>query len=368
LEIRPLKEAASEPEAPFRQVPIDFQFQTRIQEPAKPRNVDWRAELRRKLSERSAAQANAKGEPQASVPGVRHPSDGSEGVAKPKGSSQAFKHPLAEAQGLINDKSRQPAGSNVLFPGASSAEVKPAVERPAVVSSVTKPQTAPESPPGKVLAAPAGARPEKKDPHLILEKPLVRTPPRSRSTAADPRPAATPEQRRLVLEFETPAEPEQQNASDLPAEEDANRISAEVLFSRVLAGIIDLLLPVLQSFLFTVTGSRVLGFELFSASALSWIAYLFVGFYLLNSLFFLLLVGMTPGMYLTEIRLRGSDSDEYSAAAVVVRVLLYLPVLITVVGLLTALVDNRRRCLHDLVSGTQIVPQSEEEVGPAVPL
>jgi uncharacterized RDD family membrane protein YckC len=346
-----LKEGPRQTDAAYRQVPIDFQFQSRKEEPAKPRNVDWRAELRRKLSERSAALASAKGERQPAAPAetAKRPVAKEADVPPPSGPRKVF-HPLAQPDGPIKGRLEHPAAPKVLFPGGGAAHSGPGEEkRPASPPTATGLESARKAPG-------SGSRLDRKDPNLILERPLVRTQPKNRPSAP-----AVPEQRKLVLEFEASAEPEDDEVSAPAREEEESRVSAEVLFSRVLAGIIDLLLPVLQSFVFTVTGSRVLGFELFSASALTWIAYLFFGFYLFNSLFFLLLSGMTPGMYLTEIRLRGSDSEGYSAVAVVVRVLLYLPVLVTVVGLLTALVDNRRRCLHDLVSGTQVVPQPEEE-------
>jgi uncharacterized RDD family membrane protein YckC len=368
-----LKEGSREPETSYRQVPIDFQFQSRGQEPAKARGVDWRAELRRKLSQRSAAQASEKGERET---GTQLPSKGqSQGTAAAPRQSEAVApageraarpfHPLAEPGRPLRSTPQNPTTPKELIPGSEAASVKsgPMQTEPAGAPGIFHPLAEPESPPRKASVA----RPEKKDAHFILEKPLVRTPARSRTPSSAPLSGAPPEQRRLLLDLEAAVEPEEPRVLDAPPEEAVSAVSAEVLFSRVLAGIIDLLLPVLQSFVFTIIASWVLGFELFSSSALDWIAYLFCGFYLLNSLFFLLLAGMTPGMYLTELRLRGADSEEYSAVAVVVRVLLYLPVLVTVVGLLTALVDGRRRCLHDLVTGTQIVPHSEEDEGPVAP-
>lgn len=190
------------------------------------------------------------------------------------------------------------------------------------------------------------ARPVSK---TITEKPLIRSPV---GTRADPG-SRSPRQKTLTLES-PPALSEIRFTEKTEPKE--NRVSQEVIFSRLLAGIIDLSLPVLLAAVFTFTASMILHFDFFSMNSL-WFGVSFsVSFYLLNSFFFLSVSGQTPGMYLTDLRLIGEDSEELHVVSLFVRITLFLPVVATVLGLLPAIFDPWCRCLHDRLSRTRVVP------------
>jgi len=136
-------------------------------------------------------------------------------------------------------------------------------------------------------------------------------------------------------------------------------IPKEILFSRFLSGIVDLVLPTLMGFVFTIAASLLLGFDLFSAGSMKWIGLLALSFFFFNSLFFFLVSGQTPGMFVTDLRLVGEyEKDQIPTSAILLRVLLFLPSVLTVVGLLWSIFDPFCRCLHDLVSRTRIEPAS----------
>ena len=181
------------------------------------------------------------------------------------------------------------------------------------------------------------------------EKPLIRAPVGTRSSSH----SRAPIQRTLTLEA-PPSLSEIRFTEETEPEE--NRVSHEVIFSRLLAGIIDLTLPILVAAPFTFTASIILGFEFFSMNSLWFQVSFSVGFYFLNSFFFLSVSGQTPGMYLTDLRLIGEDSEEVRIVSLFVRIAFFLPVVVTVLGLLLAIFDPWCRCLHDRLSSTRIVP------------
>ncbi|HXK59937.1 MAG TPA: RDD family protein [Acidobacteriota bacterium] len=139
-------------------------------------------------------------------------------------------------------------------------------------------------------------------------------------------------------------------------EEEPSPISREIIFSRILAGMLDLLLPIVTAVLFVLAAAWLLDLDFFSSAATrSWLA-LAVGFHLLNSLYFFWANGRTPGMTVTGLRLVGEEEEEPSFSSVVVRVLLFLPVVVSIFGLAMALFDLDCRALHDRLSKTRIVP------------
>ena len=133
-------------------------------------------------------------------------------------------------------------------------------------------------------------------------------------------------------------------------------VSREILFSRLLAGIVDILIPVLLGALFTFTASQILQFNFFSTNSIWFGASFATGFYFLNSLFFLVLTGQTPGMYLTYLQLVGEKSEEVATFSLLVRTTCFLPVAVTILGLVAAIFDPWHRCLHDRISGTRVIP------------
>jgi uncharacterized RDD family membrane protein YckC len=192
----------------------------------------------------------------------------------------------------------------------------------------------------------------------VVEKPLIRTPVASR---AGPR-SHLPKQQALTLEAPAALEDPSVSTSE---EEAAGEIglSHEVLFSRMLAGIIDLFLPVLIAVVFSFSAAKILNFDFFSADSLRLGILVALSFFFLNSFFFLILSGQTPGMYLTDLQLVGEESETVPFQSLVIRICLFLPVVATVVGLLWSIFDPWCRGAHDRVSGTRVVPITHSSSG-----
>ena len=186
----------------------------------------------------------------------------------------------------------------------------------------------------------------------VAEKPLIRAPvkPRRNSEIRSPR------QRRLTLQVAEVGAENPPAIQTEEADEGQKGVSREIIFSRLLAGIIDLSLPLVLATLFTLTASTILNFDLLSSSSIQAGVTFSLCFYFLNSFFFLALSGQTPGMYLTDLQLIGEDSTELTARSLFLRITLFLPVSATVVGLLWGIFDPWCRCLHDRLSGTRVVP------------
>ncbi len=188
----------------------------------------------------------------------------------------------------------------------------------------------------------------------VSAEPLETSPVNTASDAAEPREFSIPRrpaQQALSLE---PLLAEVTNSRTLPEREAKRAVSKEILFSRVLAGMLDLILPLATAVLFVFAASWFLGLDFFSSSATySWLL-LALGFYLFGSLYFFWTAGRTPGMSATDLQLSGEDSEEPPFISVVIRIVLFLPVVATVVGLILALFDSECRTLHDRLSRTKV--------------
>jgi uncharacterized RDD family membrane protein YckC len=218
----------------------------------------------------------------------------------------------------------------------------------------------------------------------VLEKPLVRIAKRRSESATekiDHRPEAEqsigpnghrPKQWELDLDFSSRSDARDDDSREQDAETDLDPltelkekglfadgerpvgVSREIVLSRILAGIIDLTLPLLTALGLVFATAQILNFDFFEFDSLTWISLLSLVLFLFNSFFFLLTAGQTPGMYLTDLRLVGDQEDEVPFAGVLLRVVLFLPVAASLIGLLWALFDPLRRCVHDVLSGTRI--------------
>ena len=131
-------------------------------------------------------------------------------------------------------------------------------------------------------------------------------------------------------------------------------VSREIFLSRLLAGLVDLLLSSFFGLIFGWVASTLLGYDFFSAASIEIALATGIFLYLVSSFFFLSLSGQTPGMHLTGLQLLYQGSAELPFMAVFIRVLAILPVIMTLAGLLWGLFDPRGRCLHDRVSQTRV--------------
>jgi len=191
----------------------------------------------------------------------------------------------------------------------------------------------------------------------LLDAVLDQAPEPARKAPGEVSPKVTPRQRKLSL-----GEPPPSIYSGLAKKKkrpalSEGKISNEILLSRLLAGIIDLTLPVLIAFGFVAAASWKLGFDLLGYDSLIWVCVFAGFFFIFNSIFFLLSSGQTPGMVLTDLNIVSAEpEEEIPAGTLVLRIVFFLLSLASVIGLLWALVDSRKCCLHDILSGTRVVP------------
>lgn len=191
---------------------------------------------------------------------------------------------------------------------------------------------------------------------LPLDGPLER----KASQKGSQRKAEPPVARQVSFQLETTLDSSEQEPPEIAQERPT--VDREILFSRFLAGLIDLSLPFLTGIFFAATTSIILEFDFFLSYAMELSVALGFSFFVFNSLFFLVSCGQTPGMYLTELKLVHEDIDEeVSLAQVILRVMAFLPSAISVVGLIWSLFDPFQRCLHDLVSQTRVEAATRSE-------
>ncbi|MFH1965150.1 MAG: RDD family protein [Acidobacteriota bacterium] len=139
-----------------------------------------------------------------------------------------------------------------------------------------------------------------------------------------------------------------------PSEEE--EVSKEIIVSRLLSGMIDMVIAVITAAGFMEIAAWKLSLNFFEVGVLKWIGILAVFFYILNCLYFLTLTHRTPGMLITDLKLHpGKGRDTLSFLSVLVRTLAFFPSALCVTGLVWALFDYQARCLHDIISGTRVV-------------
>ena len=144
----------------------------------------------------------------------------------------------------------------------------------------------------------------------------------------------------------------------------------EVLFSRVLAGLLDLMLALLSGALFGLISATLSGADLTTPAVIEVAGGCALAFWLLNSSFCLFVTRQTPGMMVTDLKLVGEGSVELGLGRIIWRVLLQVLASLSLVGLALAIFDDQRRCWHDRISRSLVVSavSPEEDVSESAPI
>jgi uncharacterized RDD family membrane protein YckC len=293
------------------QHPIQFEMMIPAEKPKAQKQVDWKGELKKKLEQRTGKKKDSIDEFQEE----QEPKPEPKIKLKPEAELDPEKEPAEHPPTLFKYKL-----DRALRDSTSKS-------RKGSVSKSSKDQP-------------------------VFEKPLIRRKP----IRPVPQP---PGQKTLHLKPDVPIARRGEDRISDAVEEGAPRVSREILFSRFLSGIVDLVLPLLTGFAFTIVASFLIGFDLLSPSSIQWIGLFSLSFFLFNSLFFFMTSGQTPGMVVTDLRLVSEKTNqEVSPTDILLRVLVFLPSALTVIGLGWAIFDPMCRCLHDLVSRTRIEPSS----------
>lgn len=130
----------------------------------------------------------------------------------------------------------------------------------------------------------------------------------------------------------------------------------EILFSRLLGGLIDGVAAVVAGGAVGFLAARHTGAVLFSEAVLRDVVLITGVFFIFSSTFLLYLSGQTLGMVATELRLATDDGKPPRLSDIILRVFSLLFVTASLVGLLWALFDRRQLCWHDYFSRTRVVP------------
>ena len=288
-------------------MPIQFDVSVSTPSEAVQQTLDWRAELRSKMSQR--------------VTHRRRPLE---------------KHNQADLAGTTPEETNE---------ASRDSPVKKLFHYEMVPGDSQSPA---EGTPRKVAKA-------EKVVGRVLEKPLVRS---AAKSSASTQGMQVPHQQKFRMD---PLPPLPSATDSEPETAEAPVLSREILFSRLLGGLVDGSLAVFMGFLFSYSASRVLDLDFFLWDALEFAAMLSVFFFLFNAFFLWASSGQTLGMYLTDLKLVTEDGrDAVNLWSVLLRTVLMLPSIVSVFGLLWSFFDPLCRTLHDLLSGTRIVPAESD--------
>ena len=130
----------------------------------------------------------------------------------------------------------------------------------------------------------------------------------------------------------------------------------EILFSRLLSGLIDVVAAVAVGGSTAMMASLAIGTGVMSETLLRDTLAPAGVFFLFSTVLLLYLSGQTLGMLATELSLVAEDQKRPRLSDIVLRVLSFLVVSASLVGLIWALFDARQLCWHDHLSKTRVVP------------
>lgn len=129
-----------------------------------------------------------------------------------------------------------------------------------------------------------------------------------------------------------------------------------ILLSRTLSGLVDLLIVILCTGGFILAADFISGIEILDQTSLYHYAELLLAIFLLYSIFMLGTANQTMGMMITDLRVVCKRGERPSIGQVLVRTLAFLISLLALgIGLIWALFDRKSLCLHDRISGTEVV-------------
>ncbi len=177
-----------------------------------------------------------------------------------------------------------------------------------------------------------------------------------------PATAATPKQANIqdlidsiMTRKATPPEAEPQkappvNPPDRPGE------GKLILLSRTLSGLVDLLIVILCAGAFILAADFISGIEVLDDVSLFHYGLLLLALFLLYSIFMLGTANQTMGMMVTDLKVVRARGERPSIGQVVARTIAFLiSTLALGLGLIWAVFDRKSLCLHDRISGTEVV-------------
>lgn len=129
-----------------------------------------------------------------------------------------------------------------------------------------------------------------------------------------------------------------------------------ILLSRTLSGLVDLICVVLCTGIFILAADYFSGIIVLDSISFIYFSVLFLLTYFVYSIFFLASSSQTIGMMITDLRVVRMDTGRPTLGQLLSRCCCYLASLFGLgIGLLWSLVSHENLCLHDRISGTQVI-------------
>lgn len=187
-------------------------------------------------------------------------------------------------------------------------------------------------------------------------------PPSSPEPASRPAPAAGPKQANIqdLIDSIMTGKSGQPDAAPVapppPAVAGAHGEGKLILLSRTLSGLVDLLIVILCTGAFILAVDFISGIEVLDDVSLFHYGQLLLAIFLLYSIFMLGTANQTIGMMITDLRVVGPEGERPSIRGILLRIAAFLVSLLAFgIGLIWAVFDRQSLCLHDRISGTEVV-------------
>jgi uncharacterized RDD family membrane protein YckC len=282
---------------------------------------------------------------------------------------QELSRRLHEIKRKRETSDQSPAGSDDLPPLPLPKERPPALPQPAAEEPPrrrpSRPRPVPPVMPGPVQSTPSSTTdvpPQSAQP----APPPAETPPVE--PPAEPvvrqEPAATPKQANIQdlidsimtkksAQPDTVPEPEKAPTLGVPDRPGEGKL---ILLSRTLSGLVDLLIVVLCAGAFILAADFTSGIEVLDDISLFHYAQLLLAIFLLYSIFMLGTANQTMGMMITDLKVVRARGERPSIGRVVARTVAFLLSFLALgTGLIWAVFDRKSLCLHDRISGTEVI-------------
>ena len=129
-----------------------------------------------------------------------------------------------------------------------------------------------------------------------------------------------------------------------------------ILLSRMLSGLVDLLIVVLCAGAFILAADFISGIEVLDDISLFHYGQLLLAIFLLYSIFMLGTANQTMGMMVTDLKVVRARGERPSIGQIIIRTVAFLVSFLALgIGLIWAVFDRKSLCLHDRISSTEVV-------------
>ncbi len=332
---RRAESAEPEPEAPPQAIDFPMEFST-----SRPKAMpgDWRSELKKKL-ERHYEKRGTTPEELAELPAPkRRQKSGKNGPKKPRATEK-------RAKSRASLKTADPPKNDVESQSEPTPSAKGEVIRQLFRYKLGDMEPTPER---RIVTFTRESK-APSPPLQPLDKPLIRPPLKTRNAL----PSSGPKQTTLSLGEQLSRSTGRQPVS---GPEEAIPVSREILVSRLLALIIDLVSAMVCGSVFAFVAASTVGAPFPSPQTIQLGLSCAAVVFFLSCVLFLFSYGQTPGMMWTDLHLVSEGQKDPRFQSVLIRTLMLPVSLVSILGFLWALVDPQCRCWHDRVSGTAVVP------------